>query len=133
MKKLKLLSLCALLSVLSACGRESDEPLQYGPDPTLPEPHRGLLPTMKIADPAPWGEKRPRAPQGYSVTAIATNLEIPRQTLVLPNGDILVAEGRGGAGPTPTPKGFIFWVIKARGGTHPPHRKPLDLAPGKKW
>jgi hypothetical protein len=24
---------------------------QYGPDPKLPEPHRGLLPTMKIANP----------------------------------------------------------------------------------
>ena len=44
--------------------------------------------------------------QGYTVTAIATGLRIPRQTLVLPNGDILVAEGRGGAEPTLTPEGY---------------------------
>ncbi|OSI78445.1 hypothetical protein BSZ21_02300 [Bradyrhizobium canariense] len=93
---------------------------QYGPDPKLPEPQRGLLPTMKIANPAPWGEKQPRAPQGYFVTAIATDLKIPRQTLVLPNGDILVAEGRGGADPTLTPKDFIAGIIKARGVTHAP-------------
>jgi glucose/arabinose dehydrogenase len=70
---------------------------------------------MKIADPAPWGAERPTPPQGYSVTAIATDLKIPRQTLALPNGDILVAEGRGGAAPTLTPKDIIAAIIKARG------------------
>lgn len=82
---------------------------------------------MKIANPAPWGEKQPRAPQGYSVTAIATDLKIPRQTLVLPNGDILVAEGRGGADPTLTPKDFIAGIIKARGVTHAPSGNRLTL------
>lgn len=117
MNPAKLPPLFALFLVLSACGKES-ETAQYGSDPKLPEPHRGLLPTMKIANPAPWGEKRPTAPQGYSVTAIATDLKIPRQTLVLPNGDILVAEGRGGDDPTLTPKDFIAGIIKARGVTH---------------
>jgi glucose/arabinose dehydrogenase len=104
--------------VLGGCGREPDDAAQYGPEPKLPEPHRGLLPTMTIASPAPWGDKRPVAPQGYTVTAIATGLGIPRQTLVLPNGDILVAEGRGGADPTLTPKDFVAGIIKARGVTH---------------
>src|SRR3954467_3535098 len=114
MKLAKLLALFALSIVLSACGKQP-EPVQYGADPKLPEPHRGLLPTMKIANPAPWGEQRPKAPQGYSVTAIATDLQIPRQTLVLPNGDILVAEGRGGHDPTLTPKDIIAARIKAKG------------------
>jgi glucose/arabinose dehydrogenase len=117
MKTAKLLALFALLIILSAFGKQP-EPAQYGADPKLPEPHRGLLPTMKIANPAPWGEERPRAPQGYSVTAIATDLKIPRQTLVLPNGDILVAEGRGGHDPILTPKDFIAGIIKARGVSH---------------
>ena len=52
---------------------------------------------MKIARPADWGDERPTVPQGYTITAIATDLKIPRQTLVLPNGDILVAEGRAAA------------------------------------
>src|SRR3954471_12937315 len=117
MKTAKLLALFAVLIILSAFGRQP-EPAQYGADPKLPEPHRGLLPTMKIASPAPWGEERPRAPQGYSVSAIATDLKIPRQTLVLPNGDILVAEGRGGADPMLIPKDLIAGMIKAKGTTH---------------
>jgi glucose/arabinose dehydrogenase len=126
MKPAKLLALFALSMVVSACGKEP-EPAQYGADPKLPEPHRGLLPTMKIASPAPWGEQRPRAPQGYSVTAIATDLKIPRQTLALPNGDILVAEGRGGHDPMLTPKDFIAGIIKARGVSHVPGGDRLTL------
>ena len=52
---------------------------------------------MKIAQPAQWGDQKPTVPEGYRITAIATDLKIPRQSLVLPNGDILVAEGRGGS------------------------------------
>ena len=74
-----------------------------------------LLPTMKIAKPAEWGDRKPVVPQGYAITAIATDLQIPRQTLVLPNGDILVAEGRGGYAPKLTPKDVIAARIKAKG------------------
>src|SRR5436305_4077150 len=126
MKPAKLLALFALSIILSACGKQP-EPAQYGADPKLPEPHRGLLPTMKIASPAPWGEQRPRAQQGYSVTAVATDLKIPRQTLVIPNGDILVAEGRGGHDPILTPKDFIAGIIKARGVSHVPGGDRLTL------
>ena len=109
------LLLAAAAALLAACG--DAEPERYGPDPNLPEPQRGVLPTMKIAEPAPWGSQRPVAPDGYVVTAIATGLGIPRQTLVLPNGDILVAEGRGGGAPALRPKDFIANVIKAKGNT----------------
>ncbi len=85
--------------------------------PDLPPPQRGLLPTMKIADPGPWGDRSPAVPQGWTMTAIATDLQIPRQTLVLPNGDILVAEGRGGGAPALRPKDIIAGIIKARGTT----------------
>lgn len=128
MKLLTSVSALALLVVLSACGKEPETPsVQYGSDPKLPEPYRGLLPTMKIASPTAWGDKRPTVPQGYSITAIATDLKIPRQTLVLPNGDILVAEGRGGADPTLTPKDFIAGIIKAEGVTHVPSGNRLTL------
>jgi glucose/arabinose dehydrogenase len=113
----KLLPLLALSILLSGCGRDS-ETAQYESDPRLPEPHRGLLPTMKIASPAEWGEQRPTVPQGYSIKATATDLKIPRQTLILPNGDILVAEGRGGNEPKLTPKDIIAGIIKAEGTSH---------------
>jgi glucose/arabinose dehydrogenase len=104
--------------LLSACGGEKDSVQTHGPDPKMPETQRGLLPSMKIAEPAAWGDQKPTVPQGYSVTAIATDLRVPRQTLVLPNGDILVAEGKGGNdAPKLKPKDVIASYIKAQGNT----------------
>ncbi len=114
MKYAKLLPLLALSVLLAACGEDPD-PSQYGSDPQLPAPQGGLLPAMKIANPAEWGDQRPTVPEGYTIAAIATDLQIPRQTLVLPNGDILVAEGRGGGAPRLTPKDVIAGIIKAQG------------------
>ncbi|REC95574.1 glucose/arabinose dehydrogenase [Kushneria indalinina DSM 14324] len=90
---------------------------QYGPNPDLPEPQRGLLPDMTVPKPAQWGDTKPTVPEGYSITAIATDLKVPRQTLVLPNGDILVAEGSGGNAPRLKPKDFIAGIIKDQGNT----------------
>jgi len=103
--------------LLSACGGEGEATQALGPDPKLPAPERGLLPSMKIAQPAQWGEQKPTVPEGYSITAIATDLKIPRQSLVLPNGDILVAEGRGGNAAKLKPKDVIASQIKAKGNT----------------
>lgn len=105
----------AFLTLLSACGGRGPDTTQYGSAPPLPEPQRQLLPTMAIARPAEWGDRKPMVPQGYTIAAIATDLQIPRQMLVLPNGDILVAEGRGGYAPKLTPKDVIAARIKARG------------------
>lgn len=102
------------LALLTACSQPAG-PVQYGKQPDLPAPRQGLLPSMTIAQPAPWGGMRPQVPTGFQVQAIATNLQIPRQTLVLPNGDILVAEGRGGGAPALKPKDVIAGFIKAKG------------------
>ena len=103
--------------ILTACSSEDPDPTQYGPNPKLPEPQRGLLPSMKIAEPTPWGDQLPTVPQGYIVSAIATDLKVPRQTLMLPNGDILIAEGKGGNAPALKPKDVIAGYIKAKGTT----------------
>jgi glucose/arabinose dehydrogenase len=112
------LTALTLALLLSACGGEKDSAQTHGADPKMPEAQRGLLPSMQIAEPTPWGDQKPTVPEGYSVSAIATDLRIPRQTLVLPNGDILVAEGRGGAdAPKLKPKDVIASYIKAQGNT----------------
>ncbi|MCK1405040.1 sorbosone dehydrogenase family protein [Bradyrhizobium sp. 40] len=103
-----------LLTVLSGCD-EAPNPIQYGSNPELPAPQRGFLPEMVIARPIDWGNDRPTVPQGYKIVAIATDLQIPRQTLVLPNGDILVAEGAGGGAPVLRPKDLIANYIKSLG------------------
>jgi glucose/arabinose dehydrogenase len=100
---------------------------QRGPDPQLPAPQRGLLPDMTIPRPAAWGSDLPTVPQGYRIQAIATDLRIPRQTLVLPNGDILVAEGAGGNAPALRPKDIIAGYIKSLGKTSVPSGNRLTL------
>ena len=121
MKPLKLVTvLSTALStalLLAACGEKGATTQARGPDPKLPAPERGLLPSMKIAEPESWGDRKPIVPKGYTITAIATDLQIPRQTLVLPNGDILVAEGRGGNAAKLKPKDVIAGYIKAKGTT----------------
>jgi glucose/arabinose dehydrogenase len=116
MNRLDGLAIAALAALLASCsGGSAPSPEQYGANPELPTPKRGLLPNMTISKPAPWGDKLPVVPQGYTVKAIATDLRIPRQTLVLPNGDILVAEGSGGNAPKLKPKDVIAGYIKAMG------------------
>lgn len=118
MKHSSALSVLTMSVFLAACGSDDQDSAQfYGANPKLPEPQRGLLPSMKIAEPSPWGNAVPTVPDNFTVTAIATDLKVPRQTLVLPNGDILVAEGKGGNAPKLKPKDVIAGYIKAQGNT----------------
>lgn len=112
-----LASAAVLLMALSACGQSDPDLNQTGPRPDLPDIRQTLTPTLKIAQPTGWGDQVPTVPDGFVVTALATDFRIPRQMLVLPNGDILVAEGRGGNAPALRPKDVIAGVIKKRGNT----------------
>ena len=90
--RLALFTAATAALLLAACGSESDPSLnQVGAQPDLPP--------MNIAMPTGWEGELPTVPDGYVITPIATELQIPRQMLMLPNGDLLVAEGRGGGAP----------------------------------
>jgi glucose/arabinose dehydrogenase len=66
--------------------------------PTLTRPNPQTIPTIVIADAVGWpADAAPRAPAGYRVQRFAEGLDHPRQMLVLPNGDVLVAESRAPA------------------------------------
>ena len=87
----------ALIAVLTlgACGEVSRLPdsATTGPNPTLPEPTRSLIPTVKVAPAKGWPEGvTPKAAAGARVSPFATGLQHPRWIYVLPNGDVLVAE-----------------------------------------
>jgi glucose/arabinose dehydrogenase len=86
---------------------------QYGPDPVLPEPQMSLLPEMKVAEVVGWQEgQAPEVPEGLTVTAYATDLANPRTVHTLPNGDVLVVQGKAPEGkPVFRPKDFIRGVI----------------------
>ncbi len=103
---------------LQACGRSEPGLDQTGSGkPPLPGQQETLLPPMKIATPKGWNGQAPTVPKGFTITPLATDLKIPRQMLVLPNGDILVAEGSGGSEAKLRPKDFIAGYIKAKGKT----------------
>jgi glucose/arabinose dehydrogenase len=108
------IAVALLAATLSACGSEPQVD-QYGSAPQLPDQQSGLLPAMRIAEPVGWDGAVPTVPAGYTITALATGLKIPRQTVVLPNGDVLVAEGTGRSAPPLRPKDLIAGTIKARG------------------
>jgi glucose/arabinose dehydrogenase len=109
--------LTALLAAttLSACNSGDESLDQTGASPKLPAVDQTLVPPMKIAKPQGWNGELPSVPEGFTITAVATGLKIPRQILVLPNGDILVAEGSGGHAPKLRPKDVIAGYIKSLG------------------
>jgi glucose/arabinose dehydrogenase len=82
-------------AALVGCGEVAKLPEQatWGASPQLGEIRKRLIPTIHVADAQGWpAGTQPKAPQGWRVTAFATGLSHPRWLLVLPNGDVLVAE-----------------------------------------
>ena len=82
-----------------------------GPQPTLPQPQRTLIPTVNIAPAKGWADGvMPQGAAGTRVNAFAGGLDHPRWLLVLPNGDVLVAESD--APPKPdAAKGIKSWLM----------------------
>jgi len=105
------LALCILLA-LAACGDEATQTVAegQGASPKLPPPRQGLIPTINIAPARGWAEGAlPRPGGGLRVAAFAEGLDHPRQLIVLPNGDVLVAETNGPKRPEDG-KGVRGWV-----------------------
>ena len=90
-----------------------------GSNPTLPPPVRTLVPTVNIAPAKGWPVgATPQSVPGTLVSAFASGLDHPRWLMVLPNGDVLVAESN--APPKPEDgsgiKGWVMkWVMKRAG------------------
>jgi glucose/arabinose dehydrogenase len=116
-------ALVAAALQLAACGggQDIDKATQYGPNPNLPEPARGLLPHMNVPKVVGWsGDETPSVPQGFRIEAIAKGLSNPRNVYPLPNGDLLIVESKKDAKePVERPKRPIMaWVeAKAHGGS----------------
>ena len=66
----------------------------WGSAPAIPEPRpQGTIPTLKMPTARGWGPgQTPVAAPGLEVNAFASGLKHPRWLLVLPGGDVLVAE-----------------------------------------
>ena len=131
-KRRTLLLAGALTLTLAGCNEQATVPVEqgYGPQPTLPAPKTSWIPTVNIATATGWraGEK-PVAANGFSVTAFAGGLNHPRTLLVLPNGDVLVAETN--APPKPdgdgSIKGWVTKLVMGRAGAGVPSANRITL------
>jgi glucose/arabinose dehydrogenase len=110
-----------LLSGLTGCGGQASLTVAEGtgPTPVLPPPKPTLLPTVNIAPAQGWpADAKPVAAAGTRVVAFARGLDHPRWLLVLPNGDVLVAESNAPpkpAGSTGLKDWIAGWVMKRAG------------------
>jgi glucose/arabinose dehydrogenase len=105
----------ALVTLLAgSCDKPKTLPATagIGPSPTVPEPHYGVFPEIKIAPPIGWakGETPVPAP-GLRVTPFARGLNHPRWLYVLPNGDVLAAETDGPGEVIKRPKEIIMKMV----------------------
>jgi glucose/arabinose dehydrogenase len=108
--------LVAFVLPLAACGEKEPETAAsrqtYGPTPTLGAPENSLIPTVNVAKAVGWPRGgKPIAADGMAVNAFATGLDHPRTLLVLPNGDVLVAETNAPSRPEEE-KGIKGWITK---------------------
>jgi glucose/arabinose dehydrogenase len=117
---------------LTACGEVARLPVNAGtgPTPTLPEPNKTLLPTVNIAPAEPWpAGAKPTPAAGTTVNAFATGLDHPRWLLVLPNGDVLVAESNAPPRPDDAKgvRGWVMGLVMKRAGAGPKSANRITL------
>jgi len=122
----------ALLLTLAGCGDVAELPVSAGsgPHPELPPPRSTLLPTMHIAPAKGWPEGgAPLPATSTRVTAFARDLDHPRWLLVLPNGDVLVAETNAPERPDDRKgiKGWVTGMVMKRAGAGVPSANRITL------
>ncbi len=105
--------LLAATFLLAACGETANLNVAdgTGPSPTLPAPNKTLFPTVNVAEATGWpAGQMPTPARGLAVQPFASGLDHPRWMLVLPNGDVLVAETN--RPPAKSGGGIVAWITK---------------------
>jgi glucose/arabinose dehydrogenase len=119
--------------LLAGCGEKAklDITATQGTNPAIPAEVHRLIPTLKVADVIGWSQgEAPMPASGLQVQAFAYGLDHPRWLMVLPNGDVLVAETDAPPKPDDAKgiRGFVqkIFMKKAGSGTKPsPNRITL--------
>lgn len=127
---LTLLALAACSAGTTSTGASSPPASSLGPSPTLPEPERDILPTVRVAKAVGWPKgQKPAAAHDVRVSAFATGLAHPRWLYTLPNGDVLVAESNAPERPEDAKglKGSIMKKLQARAGAGVPSPDRITL------
>lgn len=121
-----------MVLALTACSEMATLPISAGtgPQPTLPPPQQRLIPTVHIAPAQGWPSgSTPLAAPGTQVVAFAGGLDHPRWLLVLPNGDVLVAETNAPPKPDDAKgiKGWVMGLVMKRAGASVPSANRITL------
>ena len=127
----------ALLAVTACAGVvETDvapvasPPETVGANPTIKPVDKHLLPTIQVAPRKGWaaGEK-PVAAAGVAVNAFARDLDHPRWLLVLPDGDVLVAETNAPPKPEDAKgvRGEVMKAVQGKAGAGTPTGNRITL------
>ena len=104
------------------------ETAEIGPTPQITEPDMRLVPSFKVPKAVGWADgAAPTAAPGLKVKTFAAGLDHPRWMLVLPNGDVLVAET---AAPPRKGGGIRGWIeswMMSRAGANVPSANRITL------
>ncbi|WP_288016749.1 sorbosone dehydrogenase family protein [Blastomonas sp.] len=88
-----------------------------GPSPVISAPRKEIFPTINVADVEVWADgEAPEAGKGLAVARFAEGLDHPRSMLVLPNGDVLVAETNSPPRENKGIEGFIMRMLMNKAG-----------------
>jgi glucose/arabinose dehydrogenase len=90
---IRVVFLSFVVTVVGRVAAADDPEVGVGNNPQLPAPQKELIPEVEIAPAVGWSEgATPQPAKGWKVEVFAKDLAHPRSLLVLPNGDVLVAE-----------------------------------------
>ena len=120
------------LALITGCGDTALLPVAAGTgaQPALPPPRTAWIPTVNIAPAQGWAPgSTPQAAAGLQVMAFADGLAHPRWLLVLPNGDVLVAEANAPPKPEANQglKGWVMGLVMKRAGAAVPSANRITL------
>ena len=132
MKHMRLALITTSSLLLTACGDTALLTVAEGtgPHPRWVAPHPTLIPTVNIAPARGWpAGKTPTPAEGTRVAAFADGLDHPRWLLVLPNGDVLVAETNAPQRPDDSRglKGIAARLVMKRAGAAAPSANRITL------
>jgi glucose/arabinose dehydrogenase len=99
-----------------------------GREPKFTDPRKQIIPTVSIAKPVGWArDAAPVAAKGLKVNRFFAGLDHPRNLLLLPNGDVLVAETNSPPRPKNTLTDRIMGWIMGQAGADSPSANRIAL------
>ncbi|MDB5695831.1 MAG: sorbosone dehydrogenase [Sphingomonas bacterium] len=99
-----------------------------GTRPTISEPRRQIIPTVRVADAVGWqGGAMPTPAAGLTVQPFARGLDHPRWLYRLPNGDVLVAESNSPPRKGGGIQGIVMGLLLGKAGAGVPSANRITL------